>query len=143
MEFHTEGMQWEFNVVYRQTAALPTNLYVLLVKDTTIAENATMADLTELTVGEAPGYARQPIACSSIGWTEAGTGTNDRQITGASVTFTASGGNWPVGYMAVLTTTLTGTTGPLIASGELNGGSGRQLNDGQSFGVEVTLVKAG
>jgi hypothetical protein len=51
MEFHTEGMQWEFNVIYRQTQSLPTNLYVALVKDTVIAENATMADLTELTVG--------------------------------------------------------------------------------------------
>ncbi|MEN6337739.1 MAG: hypothetical protein ABFE01_26085, partial [Phycisphaerales bacterium] len=135
MEFHTEGMQWEFNVVYRQTESLPTNLYLALVKDTVIAENAAMADLTELTAGEAPGYARQAITCSSVGWVEAGTGTNDRKITGTAVTFTADGGNWPTAYIAVLTTTLTGTTGPLIASGELNSGSGRQADDGESFDV--------
>ena len=143
MEFHTEGLRWELNVIYRQTESLPTNLYVAIVKDTTIAENAVMADLTELTSGEAPGYARQPIVCNSGNWTEAGTGTNDRKISSSAVTFTASGGNWPNGYKAVLTTTLTGTTGPLIASGDLNAGSPVAPTDGQSFDVDFELTKTG
>lgn len=143
MEFHTEGMQWEMNVIYRQTESLPTNLYVALVKDTSIAENATMADLTELTGVEAPGYARQAIPCNSSNWSEAGTGTNDRKVTNSPVTFAAVGGDWPGAYMAVLTTEETGTACPLLASDQLNAGSPVAPLDGQSFDVDFTLTKTG
>jgi len=143
MEMHTEGLQWEQEIIYDQTQSLPVNLYVRLVKDTTIAENAAMADVTELTAIEAPGYAGQAIICSPAGWTSAGTGTNDRKVTGAVVTFTATGGDWPLSYMGVLTTTLTGTTGPLIASGLINFGAGRAPTDGQAFGVEFVITRAG
>ncbi len=67
-------------------------------------------------------------------------GVNGRSLTTCTLTFTASGGDWSLAYMIFMTTTKTGTTGPLIASEELLSGTGVALSNGASYDVSMILT---
>ena len=139
-EFHTEGLQFVLEAAFSEAQAVPVNFYIGLATDASLAENAALADLTELSGN---GYARQAVPSSAVGFVSAGTGTNDRQVTTAAVMFTASGGNWATAYTAFLTTVVSGTAGKLIGSGPINSGAGRQIDDGEAFEVELVLTLTG
>jgi hypothetical protein len=76
------------------------------------------------------------------GWelTSAAGGVNGRSLTTRSITFTADGGNWELAMFAFLTNVSTGTAGKLIATEQLNAGSGIALTDGQSYDVQMILL---
>lgn len=76
------------------------------------------------------------------GWelVSAAGGVNGRTLTTVEVTFEASGGNWNAAMSKFLTTTLSGSGGPLIAIEELNEGVGVSLLDGQSYDCSMVLL---
>jgi len=136
---HTEGRQWLFEVAFSEEQTVPDNFYVGLCTDSTIAENAALASLTELTDTD---YARDTIPSTAVGWVSAGTGTNDRKVTSSSVEFAVvtSGVTWTTAESWFLATT-SDDSGKLLASGPLNSGSGWTLTEGQTlnFDIEITF----
>jgi len=138
-QVHTEGRQWLFEVAFSEEQSVPANFYVGLCTDTTIAENATLSSLGEITSTD---YTRDTIASTAAGWTSAATGTNDRKITGQVVSYAVvtSGVTWTTVESWFLATTID-DTGKLIASGPLNSGSGWTLTFGQTltFDIEITF----
>lgn len=133
--FNTEGVQFLLELANGEQTK-PATYYIGLCTDLTVALNASVATLTELAGN---GYARQPVTGDSVSLVSAGHGTYGRKLTTATVTFTAAGGDWVNAARAFLTTTLVGTTGPLIGTYELDSGSGRQADDGESFDTDMQL----
>lgn len=112
---------------------IPSNFYIGLINDATIAETDTLATM----VGEpsANGYARQ---LTTFGATALDSG--DYQTTSTQETFTASGGSiGPVDH-AILTDVASGTAGSLIAYVPLS--QSRTLADGDSLNVDITIKLA-
>ena len=137
-EFHTEGVQFLLEVAFTEEQSVPANFYVGLAEDTELAENAALADITELSGN---GYARQAVASSTAGFTSAATGTNDRKVTTITVLFSASGGAWNKIYTVFLATTAD-DSGKLIASAPINSGSGYTLADGENYEAAMEMVAA-
>lgn len=131
-EIHTEGLRFILEAVFPQTQALPANYYVGLATDAALAEDATLASLTEVS---GTGYTRQAVAASGVGFSSASAGTNDWKVTGAQVTFSA-GGIWTQALTWFLASTIDGT-GKLIASGPLS--QARTLGTGDSLNVTPTI----
>lgn len=116
-----------------RAGTIPTNFYIGLINDSTIAETDTLATM----VGEPSGngYARQ---LTTFGATSLQGG--DYETTSTQETFTASGGTiGPVDY-AILTDVSTGTAGSLIAYVALS--TPRTLADGDSLNVDLTISLA-
>ncbi len=138
-QFHTEGRQWLFEVAFSEEQSVPANLYVGLCTDASIAENAALSALGEITDTD---YARQLLASDNVDWISAATGTNDRKITSSSLAFpvTTSGVTWTTVFHWFLATTID-DTGKLIASGDLNSGSGWTVANGETlaFDIEITF----
>jgi hypothetical protein len=130
-EVHTEGLQFILAVAFPKSQSVPANFYAGLCTDTSLAEDATLASLTEVS---GTGYGRQTVASSGSGFAEAATGTNDRKVTTATVTFTA-GGTWTGAKTAFLATSSDGS-GKLLASGPLS--ATRTLQNGDT--LQVTFV---
>jgi len=125
-QLHTEGRKWMFEVSFTEEQSIPANFYVGLCTDTSIAENAALSDLGELTSTD---YERQTLASSTADWTSGATGTNDRKMTSDTATFevVSSGVTWTKAESWFLATTID-DSGKLIASGPLNSGSGWTLD---------------
>jgi len=138
-QLHTEGRQYIQEVLFTGQIAKASNLYVGLCTDLTIAENASLAGLTELTDTD---YERYTLASTIVGWTSAGTGTNDRKITSNGISFSAvtSGVTWTKAESWFLASTVA-DTGKLIMSGPLNSGSGWTVTEGEdlTFDIEWTM----
>jgi hypothetical protein len=116
----------------------PANFYIGLCEDASIADDASLGDLTEL-VGE--GYDRQAVASNGVDFTSADDGADGWQVTTKTVTFTAdtdSGGAWNTAKKAFLATTID-DTGMLIGWMNLNGATGYTLSDGQHVDVQMVL----
>ena len=135
-ELHAEGLQYLLEVAMSEQQSIPANFYIGLATDVSLAEDATLASLTEVS---GTGYARQAVASDNIDLTSAATGTNDRKITTKTVTFTA-GGVWTGAKTAFLATTIDGT-GKLLASAPLS--LTRTLGDGDSLNVSMVITLAG
>ena len=130
-QLHTEGRQFMQEVAFSEQQSVPANFYVGLCTDLTIAENASLASLTELVDPSDTDYARYALASSAVGWTSASTGTNDRKITSNGITFSTatSGVTWTKAESWFLATTID-DSGKLIMSGPLNSGSGWTVSAG-------------
>jgi len=103
----------EINILdsYFRGQNVPITFYLMLVNDT-----PTITDTLATVSGEPSGngYARQQFTKDTTGWPTLGIDSSHGMITSKLVTFEAIGGPWgPVSY-AILTTVLTGTSGPLI-----------------------------
>lgn len=122
-ELHTEGLAYFLGLV---TAG---NLSIGLCTDTSLAEDATIASLTEVS---GTGYDR--IAVTTL--TLAATGTADWKGTTNTVTFTA-GGTW-TGAKTVFVVT---STNKLLGSVALS--TTRTLNSGDTLTVAVQITLAG
>lgn len=119
-EIHQEGLQYILGLI---TAG---NLSIGLCTDTSLAEDATMASLTEVS---GTGYAR--ITVSTL--TAATTGTNDRKVTTNTVTFTGGVGGW-TGAKTVFVVT---STNKLLASAQLS--ATRTLGSGDTLTVAIEI----
>ena len=137
-QIHTEGRQWMYEVCFSEEQSVPVNFYVGLCTDSSLAENAVLADVSELTDTD---YERWALASAAAYWTSAGTGTNDRKITSGNVSFqvTTSGVTWTKANMWFLATT-SDDSGVLIASGDLNSGSGWTLSEPDELNFNIELV---
>ena len=105
--------------------------YIGLATDASLAENATLASLTEVS---GTSYARQAAAMSGV--TSETAGTADWHLVLPQVTFTA-GGTWTGANTWFLATVVSGTSGKLIASGPL--GATRTLLNGDTEKVTASL----
>lgn len=132
---HTEGLQFILDVAIRQTQSVPASYYLGWCAESDLDDNASLADLTELSGN---GYARVAIASNGTDWTSAAHSTNGRKVTSKVCTFTAAGGDWSAAGRWFLATTAD-DSGQLIASGPLASGSGVTLLTGQSYDVAIEL----
>lgn len=132
-ELHQQGLQHLLELLSaRQT--VPANYYIGLATDASLAENAALTDITEVS---GTGYGRQTIAVSTVGFPTSQTaGTNDWQTILKQVTFSA-GGDWTGAKTWFLTTAASGTSGVLVASGPL--ADTRTLHNGDTLKVTPTL----
>lgn len=135
-EIHTQGLQFLLEVTFSEEQSVPANFYIGLATDTSLAESATLASLTEVS---GTGYERQTVASNNTDFTSASTGTNDRKITSKTVTFTATG-TWTGAKTVFLATTVDGT-GKLIASAQLS--TTRTLVSGDTLTVSIVITITG
>jgi hypothetical protein len=135
-ELHTEGLQFILEVAFSEEQSVPANFYIGLATDTSLAEDAALTDLTEVS---GTGYARQTVASNNTDFTSASTGTNDRKMTTKTVTFTA-GGTW-TGAKTVFLATSSDSSGKLIASAALS--ETRTLSDGDTLQVAIEIDGVG
>jgi hypothetical protein len=137
-EIHQEGLTYMLNVSFRATAQA-ANTYIGLCTDASLAENATLASLTEVA---GTGYARIAVATDDTDFpTSQTTGTNDWQVVTKQVTFTGGAGGWTGAVTAFLCTAASGTSGSLIASAQL--WSTRTLASGDTLKITFTITLAG
>lgn len=131
-EVHQEGLQYfaEVGATGQQTKA--DNFYVGLMAEASLAENAGLSALTEVT---GVGYTRQAVPATALGITSQAGGTNDWRLVLSQVTFTA-GGTWDTANGWFIATTVDGS-GKLIASGALS--QPRTLGNGDSLNVTPTI----
>ena len=135
-EVHTDGLQWMQEVCFTEEQSVPANFYIGLATDASLAETASLGDQTEVSGVD---YERQAVASNSTDITSAATGTNDRKVTTAAVTFTA-GGTWTAAKTMFLATTVD-DTGVLIASAPLD--DTRTLEDTETLAVAIEISGAG
>jgi hypothetical protein len=143
-KFHTEGRQWAFEVLFSEEQVVPASFYVGLCTDADLAENASLTDINELGIlsGADLGYVRQALESSALKWTSESTGSNDRKITSATITFTAedaSGVVWSNAKTWFLATT-SNNAGKLLCSGLVNSGTGFALTQGQPYSFQIELT---
>lgn len=134
-DIHTEGLQFLLEAALSEEQSVPANFYLGLAEDASIAEDANLAALTELS---GFGYARQTVASNGTDFTSAAALSNDRKMTTKICTFTAAGGAWNTAKKVFLATT-SDNTGKLIASASLNGSTGWTLADGQHLDVSMVI----
>jgi len=134
-ELHTEGLQFLLEVAFSEEQSVPANFYIGLATDASLAEDAALTDLTEVS---GTGYARQSVASNNTDFTSATHGTNDRKTTTKSVTFTA-GGTWTGANTAFLATT-SDNTGKLICSAPLSQTRTLVNTDTLSFDFQIALT---
>jgi hypothetical protein len=133
-ELVQEGLEYILEVAFSESQSVPANFYMGLIEDASVAEDAVLTDLTELSGN---GYARQAIPSGShVGFTSETAGTNDRKVTTVTVTFTASGGAWNGATHCFLATTVD-DSGKLIAAAALS--VTRTLQDGDSLQVSMVI----
>lgn len=137
-ELCTQGLKWLLEQAFPQSQSPPANFYLGLCEDASIAEDAALADLTELSGNN---YARQVIPGGSVtGWTSSVAGTLDWKVTSTTVTFTASGGAWNGAEHSFLATT-SDDSGVLVACFALS--VERTLQDGDSLEVSIIIQLTG
>jgi len=133
-EIHQEGLQFLLELLSARQS-LPANFYLGLATDASLAENATLASLTEVS---GTGYARIAIEPTAVGFpTSEATGTNDWRTIAKQVTFTGGAGGWTGANTAFLCTVSSGTAGKLLASFPL--AATRTLQQGDTEKVTMTL----
>ena len=136
-EVHQEGLQFFLELISNRQS-VPSNFYIGLATDESLSENATLADITEVS---GSGYARQAVPSNTTGFpTSQATGTNDWETTTQQVTFEASG-TWTTARTAFLCTVASGTNGKLIASSPLS--TPRTLQNGDKLYVTMTIQGIG
>lgn len=133
-ELHTEGLQFLLECL-SEVSVIPATYYVGLATDASPAENATVADLTEISDA---GYARQTINSDDTDMVSSGAGTNDFKMTLKTVNFANSSGNpWTAVNIAFLTDK-SDDSGSLISSGPVTNAP-NTIADGEDMDVTMTL----
>jgi hypothetical protein len=128
-----EGLTFLFQCAMSEEVVPPANFYLGLATDVSLADDASLAGVTELT---GTGYARQEIPSSAVGWTVGAGGTYDIEADGTQETFTATDDDWDDAKIWFLATTVN-DTGKLIAWAPLS--ETRSLLNGDSLKVTPTL----
>ena len=136
-EVVSEGLEYMLETAFTEVQSVPVNFYIGLCEDAAIAEDAVLADLTELAVAD--GYARETVASDGTDFTEAATGTNDRKVTTKTVTFSASGA-WNGVEHTFMGTTID-DSGKLICAAALS--VERFLVNGDSLQVSIIITLVG
>ena len=136
-EVVSEGLEYILETAFTELQSVPANFYMGLCEDAAVAEDAVLADLTELAVAD--GYARELVASDDTDFTEAATGTNDRKVTTTTETFTASGA-WN-GVEHVFLGTTIDDSGKLICAAALS--VERFLVNGDSLQVNIIITLTG
>ena len=137
-EICAEGLEYILETAFSESQSVPANFYIGLCEDASVAEDAALADLTELSGNN---YARVAVPSGShVGFTSESVGTNDRKVTTVTVTFTASGGAWNGAIHCFLATTVD-DSGKLIAASALS--ATRTLQDGDSLEVSMVITLTG
>jgi len=133
----TGGIKYLWQVGFTKEQSVPANFYIGWCEEAedAIADNADLADLTELSGN---GYSRQAVASGAVDLTAAAYGTNGYKVTTKDVTFTASGGAWNLAKTRFLATS-PDDSGELLVKEPLNSGSGVALADGESYDCNMTL----
>lgn len=134
-ELHKEGLQHLLELM-KGSQSPQASYYVGLCTDASLAEDATLASITEVS---GTGYARQAAAMS--GATSEGAGTNDWHLVLPQVTFTGGAGGWTGATGYFVATVDSGTSGKLIASGNL--AATRTLQSGDTEKVTATILLTG
>lgn len=131
---HDEGEQFMLQVVFDEQQSVPANYYIGLDNRASPAEGDALTDLTGEPSGD--GYARQEVPSDNVGWTVSQS-AGDYQAASTTETFAASGGDWTSVQQMFLCTTVTGTSGKLIATAALS--TARLLKDGDSLQTDITI----
>ena len=138
-EYHTEGLQYQQEVAYSEQQSVPANFYIGLATDSSPAEDASLAELTELASAT---YGRKTVASDSTDCVSAAAGTNDRKITTKTVNFANSSGSpWTAVNIAFMATS-SDDSGKLIASQPLTGAP-VTVADGEDIDVNFVLQENG
>jgi hypothetical protein len=135
-EFTQEGFRYVLEVVFPETQDVPVEYYIGLAVDADIAEDATLATVTEIT---GTNYARIAVPSSAIGFPVSGdAGSNDWAVAIQSVLFTGDvAGDWDEAFSMFIATTPDGA-GKLVAGGSL--ATGRKLtNENDTLTVDLTI----
>lgn len=133
-ELCTEGLKWLLESCFPQSQTPPANFYLGLCEDASVAEDAILGDLTELSGN---GYAREVIPAGSItGFTSEVAGTLDWKVTTITVEFEASGGAWNGAIHCFLATSVD-DSGVLVAASALS--ATRTLQDGDKLQVSMVI----
>ena len=115
--------------VYFRAATVRTSFYVGLGSGTRPTGDTTiMTGLTEVT---GTGYARNLLSNNTTDWPSLTLQSSEVAVDSKQVTFTCSSGTWSTYNYVFLTTTSSGTSGPLIASWDV--GTARALAAGESY----------
>lgn len=109
---HTEGEEHLLKCTFSEEETPPANYYMGLSTDASIAKDASLGNVTEVSGG---GYARQAIASDNVDFTIETHGTNNRRAAAAEQTFAASGADITGARTWFIATTVD-NTGKLIAS---------------------------
>lgn len=134
-QWHTEGREYMLKVAFSEEESVPAAFYVGLATDAAPGEDTSVADLTELSDS---GYARQTVDSNDTDCVVTTTGTNDKKVTMATVTFSnSSGGAWTAANIAFLTDK-SDDSGLLIASVPIPDAP-LAIGDGSSVSVPFQL----
>ena len=131
-----EGLEYILETAFTEVQSVPASFYIGLCEDE-VLETDGLGDLTELAV--ANGYARQTVDSDNVDFTEASAGTNDRKVTTATVTFTATG-TWNGALYAFMGTT-NDDSGKLICGAALS--VERFLVNGDTLQVSFVITLTG
>lgn len=133
-ELCKEGLKFILETAFPASQSVPANFYIGLCTDVSVAEDASLADLTELSGFN---YARIVVPSGSVtGFTSEQAGTADWKITTITVEFEASGGAWSGAIHCFLANT-SDDSGSLIAVSALS--ATRTLQDGDKLQVSMVI----
>lgn len=133
-ELHKEGLEYLLKATFSEEQTVPANYYIGLATDASLAETATLADLTEVS---GTGYARIAVASDDTDFTVADAGTNDKKATTKAVQFTGGAGGWTGAQTVFLCDVASGTAGKLIASEQLS--TTRTLSESDTLDVAMAV----
>lgn len=134
-----EGLQYLLEVAFTEQQSVPANFYRGLGTNTSLADGATLASITELS---GDGYARQALASDTADWTGEGAGDGDYQLVSGESTFTADGADWADAMIDFIATTIDGS-GKLLGWRPVDQGSGYALADTESYESKTALLLTG
>ncbi len=126
-----EGLDDVFNTYF----AVPSDFFIGLANDTTIAKAAQLSDLTEVS---GSGYARQAVTTFTVATTE----TTNKKVTCDEKTFTATGDWTAANFWFILSEGVTSGTFYLLAWGELTNAP-VTLENGGTIVFTPVIVGAG
>lgn len=135
-----QGLQYLLRRAFREEYSAPSSFYVGLGTNTSLATNATMSSITELSGN---GYAREAVTNDSASWRGEGIEDADYRAVADEVTFTADGGDWSRAKIGFLCSTASGTGGWLAGWWPVQGGSGHIVEDEASYDVEAVPILTG
>jgi len=130
------GLQYLLEVAFTEEQTPPANFYRGLATNTSLADSATLASLSELSGN---GYARAALASDAADWSGEGYGEGDYLLLTDDSEFTAAGAAWTRAMIEFLATTSDGT-GKLLGWRTIASGSGYALPDTESLALRTELL---
>ena len=128
-----KGEQYILQTAFSEETTVPVQFYIC-VHNNTLTRESVMTDITTEPVGN--GYARQPVSSNNTDIVIT-LSSGDYLASLKSVTFAATG-SWSIVSKASLVTTISGTSGIVIATWDL--AAPRTLTNGDSIVVSLQLL---